>query len=279
MLTARDVVMHALQETGALTGQKKNFASTGFEFLDKSFGGISGGEIMVVGSRPNVGKTGTLLHIANVNSRQHYRPFFLSLEDSPTIIGERLQSPHTQIPLGSLRVDGYTFYKSSTIDALTKRRWEDVLFEFGAVRSLDAIKDIIRRAVLEQDRDMVIIDYLTKIYAAGHPDMRTMVMFIVNELRELCVQLNVPLFIGAQLSRPQWSKELHKFINEPELASLKESATIEESVDLISLSWAEDGVRYTKIAKNKYCDFRPTWEWSFARDGSIATNLLSTGNI
>lgn len=279
MLTAKEVVIQALQDTGALTGEKKVLASTGFDFLDSEVGGLAGGEIMVIGSRPNVGKTAQLLHIANKAAGQGKKPYFLSLEDSPTIIGERLSAPHSGIKLGSLRVDGHQYYRSSSIEALVKRRWEDVTFDFATVRLLEVISQKIRDAVIIHGRDVIVIDYLTKIFAPGFADIRTMVVTIVNELRALVSELDVPLYIGAQLARPQWNKELNKYIQEPELSSLKEAGVIEEACDLIIMSWAEDGQRYTKVVKNKFNAYLPTWEWNFGRDGGIKTEILNTGAV
>ena len=277
MLTAKDVVLQALTDTGALTGEKKVLSTTGFPHLDSEVGGIAAGEIMVIGSRPNVGKTAQLLHIANMAALQDKKPYFLSLEDSPTIIGERLTAPYSGIKLGSLRVDGHQYYRSSAIDALVKRRWEDVAFDFAAVRTLEVISQKIRDAVLIHGRDCILIDYLTKIFAPGFQDIRTMVVTVVNELRALSAELNVPLYIGAQLARPQWNKEANKYIQEPELSSLKEAGVIEEACDLIIMSWADDGVRYTKVVKNKYNSYKPTWEWEFSKQGGIKTHVISSG--
>lgn len=273
-MKTKDVVMHAMSESGALDGKKKRFASTGFEFLDNAIGGFAAGEICVVGARPACGKSATLLHIANRCANDGFRPLFLSLEDSPVIVGERLSVPHTGIPLGSLRVDGHAYYRSSTITALSKRDWADIEFAFGVNRTLEAIKLQITDEVIQNKRDVVILDYLTKIYAPGHNDTRTMINYIVNELRELVTMLHVPLYLGCQLSRPQWSKELNRFLTEPETASLKESSVVEEAADLVMLSWSEDGTRYTKVGKNKYGSYMPTWKWSFAKDGSIRAEVV-----
>jgi replicative DNA helicase len=272
VLTTKEVAMLALKNTGALTGVKPEMATTGYDFIDAAIGGISGGEIMIVGARPNVGKSAQLLHTALKASEAGLKPHFLSLEDSTTIVGERLSSPHTGLALGSLRVDGHKYYRSGAIKALETRDWEDITFSFGAVRSLDVVLNAIREAVRGYGRNVIIIDYLTKIYSPGHPDMRTMIVSIVNELRAVAIELDVPLFIGAQLSRPVWNEKQSKYINEPEMSALKESAVIEESADLIIMSWAEDGARYSKVAKNKYNDYRPTWQWRF-RQGEIVSEV------
>lgn len=273
ILTTKEVIMMALKATGALDGVKPDFATTGYEFLDASFGGIAGGEIMVIGARPNVGKTAQLLHVALGAAEADLKPHFISLEDSTTIVGERLSSPHTGFPLGSLRVDGYKYYRSAVIKALEQRKWEDITFSFGSVRNIEVIADAMREAVRGHGRNVIIIDYLTKVYSKGHPDMRTMIVSIVNELRSVAIELDVPLIIGAQLSRPVWNEKQSRYINEPEMSALKESAVIEESSDLIIMSWAEDGTRYSKVAKNKYNDYRPTWKWKF-RGGEIVSEVV-----
>lgn len=273
ILTTKEVIMMALKATGALDGVKPDFATTGYEFLDASFGGIAGGEIMVIGARPNVGKTAQLLHVALGAAEADLKPHFISLEDSTTIVGERLSSPHTGFPLGSLRVDGHKYYRSAVIKALEQRKWEDITFSFGSVRNIEVIADAMREAVRGHGRNVIIIDYLTKVYSKGHPDMRTMIVSIVNELRSIAIELDVPLIIGAQLSRPVWNEKQSRYINEPEMSALKESAVIEESSDLIIMSWAEDGTRYSKVAKNKYNDYRPTWQWRFQR-GEIVSEII-----
>lgn len=270
LLTSKEVMLQALKDTGALDGKKPRMATTGYEFIDNAIGGIAGGEIMVVGARPNIGKSAQLLHIALKAAEAGLKPHFLSLEDSSTIVGERLSSPHTGLALGSLRVDGHKYYRSGTIKALENRSWEDITFTFGAVRTLEVVSNSIREAVRMHGRNVVIIDYLTKIFAPGHPDMRTMIVAIVNELRTVAIELDIPLFIGAQLSRPVWNDKQGKYINEPELSALKESAVIEESSDLIVMSWAEDGIRYSKVVKNKYNHYRPTWQWRFQQGGIVS---------
>jgi len=273
IMTAKEVAMQALKDTGALDGKKKQMATTGYDFLDAAVGGVAGGEIMVVGARPNVGKSAQLLHTALRAAGAGLKPHYLSLEDSPTIVGERLSSPITGFALGSLRVDGHQYFRSGVIKSLEKHTWDDVTFSFGAVRTLDAVVASMKEAVRGAQRNVILIDYLTKIFAPGHPDMRTMIVAIVNELRSTAIELDVPLFIGAQLSRPQWNEKKGAFIQEPEMSALKESAVIEESADLIIMSWAEDGVRYSKVAKNKYNDYRPTWEWRF-KGGAIDARII-----
>lgn len=273
ILTAKEVAHQALKDTGALDGKRKPMATTGYDFLDANIGGIAGGEIMVVGARPNVGKSAQLLHTALRASQAGLKPHFLSLEDSPTIVGERLSSPITGLPLGSLRVDGHQYFRSGVIKSLERHKWDDITFGFGAVRTLEVVSDAIREAVRGAGRNVILIDYLTKIFAPGHTDIRTMIVTIVNELRRLAIELDIPLFIGAQLSRPQWNEKMGKYIQEPEMSALKESAVIEESADMIIMSWAEDGVRYSKVAKNKYNDYRPTWEWRF-KGGEIDARVI-----
>ena len=141
------------------------------------------------------------------------------------------------------------------------------------MRTLDVVADAIKEAVRGAGRNVILIDYLTKIFAPGHSDIRTMIVTIVNELRRLAIELDIPLFIGAQLSRPQWNEKQGRYIQEPEMSALKESAVIEESADMIIMSWADSGVRYSKVAKNKYNDYRPTWEWRF-KGGEIDARVI-----
>ncbi len=79
----------------------KNLIPTGFKYLDEEFGGLSLGELVVMGGRPSMGKS--LFAINLVSNICETEPvLFFSLYLSPPLLTARLLSTRTGIPVDNI---------------------------------------------------------------------------------------------------------------------------------------------------------------------------------
>ncbi len=92
---------------------------------------------------------------------------------------------------------------------------------------------------------LIIIDYLQLINVSNkHSDNRQQeVAEISRSLKELCLELNVPIIACAQLSRAVDSREDKR----PLMSDLRESGSIEQDADIVAFLFRED--YYSKESK------------------------------
>ena len=82
--------------------------STGFEELDAVINGLNGGELVLIGGRPAMGKTTFALNIAlnvanGLKDKGHSGVAFFSMEQSASQLTENFLSAITQIPTSKIR--------------------------------------------------------------------------------------------------------------------------------------------------------------------------------
>ena len=85
-----------LQEL-ANTKSRYNGVRTGFKDLDDLFGGLRGGDLVILAARPSVGKTALALNIASRAAQLGTSVAFFSLEMSATQLVQRVLSTETRI--------------------------------------------------------------------------------------------------------------------------------------------------------------------------------------
>jgi len=145
---------------------------TGFEKLDNSINSLKCGELTCIASRPGVGKTTLAIDIANNVSKQtDNKIIFVSLESSKEKLKERFLNDNIEI------VDD----KNSITD----------------------IEDVCRKEYLaNHSLSLIVIDYLQLIITEiNKKDKTRETVDILKSLKQLAIELNVPIIITSQLPR------------------------------------------------------------------------------
>lgn len=222
---------------------------TGFSRLDHALGGLEGGDVIVIGARPAVGKSAFVTQILMQMGQAGKRVLLYNLEMREKQVYERMLSRQSGIRLNRVR-RGKSFLEDEESQfhaanlALKKL---DVWISSG-VKSVSEI----RRESRHMDADCIIIDYLQLIRADRHYTNRASeVGDISKAIKALAMELNCPIIVLSQLNRLSEGRGN----KEPTMAELRESGDIEQDASVIILLWnlddADRSRKGLKVEKNR----------------------------
>ncbi len=207
---------------------------TGFYDLDKATSGLHEGEMIIIAARPGMGKTAFALNIAtNAAFNTDKAVAIFNLEMPAEQLVNRMISAIGQIDSKKLRTGQmqHTDWKRYN-EAMSQLADTNIYIEDDAGITCSEIKAKCRRlAASDKGLGLVIIDYLQLITSgAKRTESRQQeVSDISRSLKTMAMELKVPVIALAQLSRNAEKREN----NQPMLADLRESGSIEQDADLV----------------------------------------------
>lgn len=212
--------------------------SSGYDLLDKEIGGWQNGDLIIIGSRPAVGKTAFAINIAlNAAAGMNIPVLFFTLEMSSESLVKRMIIREAEINIKD--IDGKHIIEKEDWPKLEKRLLEihkcPLYIDDTPGLLADAFAEKVGKAVKNKGVKMVIVDYLQLM--RGHEKYLGMredeVSYIVRTLKMVAMAYNIPIIALSQLSRLSLSSgSVHTPL---QLKDLRESRSIEETADLILL--------------------------------------------
>jgi len=222
---------------------------TGFIDLDKLLSGLQKSDLVILASRPSVGKTSLAMDLARQTAiKNRAKVGIFSLEMSKEQLVDRLICAEANVSLWKMRTG-----------QLSDREEDDdfgrISYAMGALAdssiyiddspncNVMEIRTKCRRLQSEHGLDLVIIDYLQLMEGRSQrSDNRVQeVAEITRSLKGLARELNVPVVALSQLSRAV--EQTKPAI--PKLAHLRESGSIEQDADVVMFI-------YRKAANRNY---------------------------
>jgi len=243
------------QNSGTLPG-----VPTGFSDLDAFLTGLNNSDLILLASRPGMGKTSAALNIALAAGRMSGKAVVIfSLEMSNEQLALRLISGEASVDSKKLRTGMISDTEWANIAAATNTISQTKLFLDDTPGILVAeMKAKCRR--LGSELGLVIIDYLQLMQSSKKTDNRVAeVSEISRSLKIMAKELNVPVLCLSQLSRAPEQRERDK---RPRLSDLRESGAIEQDADVVVFIYRDDyynkeesmepGVAEFLIEKNRH---------------------------
>lgn len=224
---------------------------TGFYELDKSTSGLHEGELIIIAARPGMGKTAFALNLAtNAAFTTNKAIAIFNLEMSAEQLVNRMMSAVGQIEGEKLKTGmlSHTDWKKYN-EAMSQLADTNIFIEDNASITAGEIKAKCRRlANSEKGLALVVIDYLQLVTTGGRTESRQVeVSDISRAFKTMAMELKVPVIALAQLSRNAERRES----NQPRLADLRESGSIEQDADLVMFLNRQD------YFENKTAEERP----------------------
>ena len=220
--------------------RKEEKLYTGFSKLDEITGGLEGGDVIVIGARPGVGKSAFTSQIILEMAKAGKRIGFYNLEMSEKQVYERLLSNQSGIRLNRIR-------RAIQFLGDEKERFEsanqmlgkmDILISSGT-KSVSEIRNECRH----QELDCIIIDYLQLVRADTRYQSRASEVGAISKaIKALAMELNVPIIALSQLNRTSEMRET----KEPTMGELREAGDIEQDASIIILLWNLDNEDKTR---------------------------------
>ena len=239
----------AFKQDGQITG-----VATGLTDLDKLLGGLQPSELLILASRPSMGKTSLGTNIA-FNAARAYREEkgedgrpvrkdgavvgFFSLEMSAEELATRILAEQAGVSSHRIRrgeVSGDDF--SRFVQVSQELNYLPLYIDDSADLNISALRSRSRRLHRQHGLSLIIIDYVQLLRPAPgqRPENRVQELSeITRTLKALAKDLNVPVLALAQLSRKVEEREDKR----PQLADLRESGSIEQDADVVMFLYRE----------------------------------------
>ena len=275
-----------IEELSRLKGRLSG-VPTGLYDLDRMLTGLHGGEFVLVGARPAMGKTSMALGVAQhaaVKGKKTVAVF--SLEMPSEQIGMRILCSAANINMQRVRTgmlsDDEWLKLGDKLNSLSGCR---MFIDDTPSLTPSQLRSRCRRLMMEQGLDLVVIDYLGLMGSDKRTENRQLeVSEISRQLKSIALELKIPVLACAQLSRGPTGRTDKR----PMLSDLRDSGSIEQDADVVMFlhregyyalaedeNKAEDSAGEVIIAKQRngpVGTVNVEWQAEFAR----YTNLPGT---
>lgn len=205
---------------------------TGLYDLDRMLTGLHGGELILVGARPAMGKTSMALGVAGFAGIQAKRCVAIfSLEMPCEQIGLRMLCSAANINMQRVRsgmlTDDEWVKIGDTINELSQAR---IYIDDTPSLTPSQLRSRCRRLMMEQGLDLIVIDYLGLMGTDKRVENRQLeVAEISRQLKAIALELKIPVLACAQLSRANANRTDKR----PLLSDLRDSGSIEQDADVV----------------------------------------------
>ncbi len=219
---------------------------------------LEGGDMMVIGARPAVGKSAFVTQITSNLSESGKKIGFFNLEMLDKQMFERFVVSESGISLTRLkRAKCFLGEEKQKYDKAIKKLSsnENIVISTGRKTVSD-----IRRECRHADFDIVIIDYLQlvkpdKMYRGNRA---AEVGDVSKSIKELAMDLKIPIIALSQMNRVSEMKD----DKEPTMSELREAGDIEQDASVILLLWNVDkddkSIKGCKTEKNRQGELKKT---------------------
>ncbi len=212
---------------------------TGFKDLDDTLAGMQKSNLLILASRPGIGKTSLALNIAQNLAVKYKRPVgFFSLEMSKEELVDRLLVAQADIDAWRLKTGKLTeddFTKLS--NAMGELAEAPLFIDDTPALSILEMRTKARRLQVEAGIDLLVVDYLQLARSRQLENRVQEVSEITQGLKNLARELKIPILAISQLSR---AVEQRGGPKRPQLSDLRESGSIEMDADVVMFIWRED---------------------------------------
>ncbi|MBZ5515370.1 MAG: replicative DNA helicase [Acidobacteriia bacterium] len=243
-LGIRDIVKSSFGTIDVLFDRGKSVTGieTGFVDLDNLTSGFQPGELIIIASRPSLGKTALALNIAAHAAVSGNAVGVFSLEMSKESLLIRLLCSEARIDSHKLRT-GFSSRDdwNRMTQALGRLAEAPLYIDDTPALSIMQIRAKARRVKAEKGLDLLIVDYLQLVTGHGRFENRTQeVSYISRGLKSIAKELHVPVVALSQLSRAPEERPGHR----PQLSDLRESGSIEQDADVVIFIFRKDVYRH-----------------------------------
>ena len=236
-----------IEELSKLHGEISG-VPTGFIDLDNYLTGLHGGEFIVVGARPGMGKTSFAMNVAG----------YASIIKNKSVAVFSLEMPREQIAMRVLCSDAKVDMQRVRKGTLSDQDWikltESLVNVSNAPLYLDdtsgltpsMLRSRCRRLMMDRGLDLILIDYLGLMHSDNRTESRNLeVSEISRQLKAIALELKIPLIACAQLSRANKDR----IDKRPMLSDLRDSGSIEQDADVVMFLHREE--YYNKDTEDK----------------------------
>ena len=221
---------------------------TGYANLDKFSGGLTRGEITIIGGRPGHGKTTVMINmLANV-LEQGYKAIFFSRElPNAELLKKIVCLESQQLSYGMVRKNIFSEKDvkmfNTAVEFIKKKYSKDKFLMFDNVKDFSAASSEVKRF----KPDIIFDDYIQLITCKGKEDQRRLqIEKLVNDYKWLAKDTDAVVVLASQLNRFIERAGARGKALMPQLSDLAESGAIEQVAENVFFSYYDYKVQGEK---------------------------------
>jgi len=265
LMTVFNQLEERAKSGGGITG-----LATGYTDLDRMTSGLQKSDLILLASRPSMGKTALALNITMnvVKSGASVALFSLEMSEEQyvqRIISQESMVDSTKLRTGNLDDDDWTRL-ISTMSLISSYK---VYIDDTPSVTLFELMSKCRRLKIEKGLDLIVVDYLQLMSdGTGRTDNRQQeISNISRGLKALARELDCPVMALSQLSRAPELRGDHR----PVMSDLRESGAIEQDADVVMMLYRDEYYNKEESEKKGITDVIITKQ----RNGPVGTVELA----
>ena len=215
--------------------------TTGLHDLDRSIMGLNKGDLILVASRPGMGKTSIALNIA----------LHAAKSSGKTVAVFSLEMSSEQLAMRLLASESFIDSKKLQTGRIKQEEWRKLAAAAASISQADllindnaslTVSDMNAQCRRVPNLGLVVVDYLQLMQSASGSkgslnENRVQVVSEISRMMKIMAkELNVPLICLSQLSRANESRQNKR----PLLSDLRESGAIEQDADIVLALYRDD---------------------------------------
>ena len=237
----KDILVDTFDNIEKLYKKKSKVSGveSGFTDLDLKTSGLNPSELILVAARPAMGKSAFVLNIAHHVAMHGRVPVMIfSLEMSKEQMVNRILCSEAEVDSMKVRtgdLDSEDWIKLGKASGNLAEA--PIYIDDTPGLSPAELRAKCRKAKLEKDIGVIIIDYLQLMEGKGKSESRqNEISEISRSLKLVAKELNIPVIALSQLSRAPEARPDHR----PILSDLRESGSIEQDADIVMFLYRDD---------------------------------------
>ena len=223
---------------------------SGYKKLDDITLGFKPEELIILAARPAMGKSAFAMNLAinvakrnksSFNAKKGATVAIFSLEMSNEQLATRMIASESDVNNKKILRGSMTPPEMLSVNAAGQSLGKlNIVFDDSAAVSVSDIRAKCRQLAQTEGLDFVVIDYLQLIsdVKARNQNRQEEVAKTSRGLKQMARELKIPVLALAQLSRAVEQRKDNK--NQPTLADLRESGSIEQDADIVMFLYRED---------------------------------------
>lgn len=186
---------------------KNDSIVSGFKSVDDLTGGFQKGEMTTIAVRPGIGKTAFLLSLLNnISVLNHHKSGVFSAERSSRKLFQRLIESNTGIPINKINSNRLTdIQRNVVVPVVNTLTQSEIYIDDTTSPSVEYIMEKAKTMV-DGGIEIIFIDYLellnTELKTKNKPCDKEPYCIITHFISEMAKELNVPVILFSQLSKP-----------------------------------------------------------------------------